>query len=96
MMEELVEERDKTEAALINARETVVTPIDYENKIVTLKKTLDALLDDKVSVEEKNHFLKQCIRRVDYHRDAPVRLLGKGSNNQWTQPQVDLKITWML
>lgn len=96
MMEELVEERDKTEAALIKAQETIVTPIDYEEKIVTLKKALNALLDNTVSIEEKNHLMKQCIRRVDYHRDAPVRILGKGSNNQWTQPQVELNITWML
>jgi hypothetical protein len=96
LTDKLTKEREETESALAKARATVVTPIDYENKIVTFTKALNALLDDKVNVEEKNHLMKQCIRRITYHRDKPTRLLGKGSRNQWTTPPVKMDIEWMV
>lgn len=96
LTEKLVAEREETETALAKARATVTTHIDYEKKIITFQKALDTLLDDEVSIAEKNHLLKQCIRRIDYHRDAPQKMTGKGAGRQWTQPRVDLDIKWMV
>jgi hypothetical protein len=96
LTEKIVKEREETESALAKARETVVTPIDYEKKIVTFQKALDALLDDEVSVDEKNHLLKQCIYRIDYHRDAPTRMLGKGVGRQWVIPPAEIVVKWMV
>lgn len=92
----LVTEREETETALAKARETITNTIDYEKKIVTFQKALDALLDENMSVVEKNHLLKQCILRINYHRDKPTRLTGEGTNRQWTQPQVDLDVKFMV
>ena len=88
----LQKEREDTEASLKKAREAMAAPINYEKQIVTFKKALDALLDDEVSVTEKNHLLKACIERINYHREAPQRVLGKGSGRQWTTPPIELDV----
>lgn len=96
LTDKLVVDRENTKAALAKAQAEVSTPIDYEQKIVTFKKALDALLDDKVSVAEKNNILKQCIRRIDYHREKPTKVLGKGAGRKWTTPPVHLDIKYMV
>ena len=83
-------EREETESALKKAFETVPTPIDYQSKIVTLQRTLDALLDDTVSVAEKNRWLKLSIGRITYHRERPVRLTGKGNKSRWSNPPIEI------
>ena len=88
----LSKEREETEISLKKAKEAISTPIDYEKKIVTFQKALDALLDDNVSVAEKNHLLKACIDRIEYHRDAPQRVLGKGSGRQWITAPIELDV----
>lgn len=88
----LSKEREETETALKKAKEALTTPIDYEKKRVTFQKALDALLDDNVSVAEKNHFLKACIERIEYQREAPLRVPGKGSGRQWTTPPIRLDV----
>ena len=92
LTDKLVKEREETETALTKAREALSTPIDYEVKRLTFQKALDALLDDEVSVAEKNHLLKACIDRIEYHRDAPERLLGKGVGRQWILAPIDLDV----
>lgn len=96
MTAELVADREETKKALEKAKATIVKPIDYEQKIVTFKKALDALLDDKVSVDEKNNLMKQCIRRIDYQREAPTKLTGKGVGRQWIMKPANIDIKWML
>jgi DNA invertase Pin-like site-specific DNA recombinase len=88
----LTKEREETETALIKAREEITTPINYEKKRVTFQKAYDALLDDSVSIAEKNHFLKACIDRIEYRRSVPQRVLGKGSGRQWTAPPIELDV----
>lgn len=85
-------EREETEQALEKAYKTRPTPIDYEKKRVTLQKALDALLDDNVSVVDKNYLLKKCIERIEYHREKPEKLKGKGVGRQWTEPTIELDI----
>ncbi len=96
LTDKLVKEREETETALAKAREMVSAPIDYKQKIITFQKALDALLDNKVSVAEKNHLLKKCIRRIEYHRDRPTRMLGKGAGRQWTTPPVKIDVKFMI
>jgi len=78
--------------ALKKAREAVSAPVDYEKKRATFQKALDALLDDNLSVAEKNHLLKKCIDKITYHRDAPQRILGKGTGRQYTEPPIKLDV----
>ena len=92
LTDKLVKEREETETALAKAREAMSAPINYEIKRLTFQKALDALLDDEVSVAEKNHLLKKCIDRIVYHRDAPQRMLGKGSGRQYTTPPIRLDV----
>lgn len=96
MTAELIADREETKKALEKARATIVKPIDFEKKIVTFQKALNALLDDEVSVDDKNNLMKQCIRRIDYHRDAPKKMLGKGVGRQWIMQPVEIDIKWML
>lgn len=72
--EKLLKERENVERALRNARDTMPTPVNYEQKIITLQDALNALLDDEVSSAEKNKFLKKCIDRIDYKREKPERI----------------------
>ena len=92
LTDKLVKEKEETETALKKAREAMAAPINYEIKLVTFQKALDALLDDKKSAAEKNHLLKACIDRITYHRDAPERVLGKGTGRQWTTPPIKLDV----
>ena len=96
LTDKLVKEREETETALTKAREAISTPIDYERKKLTFQKALDALLDDEVSVAEKNHLLKACIDRIEYHRDAPQRMLGKGVGKQWILAPIELEVSLNL
>lgn len=70
----ILKEKEETRTALANARESMPTPIDYEDKIYRFKDALAALRDENVSVEDKNKLLKACIERIDYRRDKPVRI----------------------
>ena len=92
LTDKLVKEREETETALAKARETISKPIDYQIKKITFQKALDALLDDEISVAEKNHLLKTCIDRITYHRDAPQRMLGKGVGRQWIIQPIELDV----
>ena len=92
----LVKEREETQTALQKVREEIATPIAYETKRITFQKALDALLDDEVSVDEKNRLLKACIDKISYHREVPQRILGKGSGRQWTNPPIDVYVKLKL
>ena len=92
LTEKLTKEREDTEKALAKARAELTTPIDYEKKIITFQAALDALVDNDVSVAEKNHLLKKCIDRITYHREIPTRLTGKGAGRGCTNPPIELKV----
>lgn len=92
LTDKLTKEREEIEAGLRKAQESLSTPVDYEKKIATFQKALDALLDDEKSAAEKNHLLKHCINKITYHRDAPERILGKGNGRGYTSPPIELDI----
>lgn len=92
LLSELKQEREETKQALEKALKNRPAPIDYEKKIITFQQALDSLLDDNVSVTEKNQLLKKCIDRIEYHRDKPEKLKGKGAGHQWTQPPIEIEV----
>jgi hypothetical protein len=92
LTDKLVKEREETETALTKARETIAAPVDYETKRVSFQKALDALLDDNISVAEKNQFLKACIDKIEYHRDPAQRVAGKGSGRQWVFAPIEIDV----
>jgi hypothetical protein len=96
LSEEYEQEREETENSLNKARSEIVKPIDYEKRIVTFQTALDALLDDEVSVAEKNYWLKTCIRRITYSRDAITPILGKGSGKKRTAPPIKLDVQLLV
>ena len=92
LMNDLQSDREKTKQALEHAYKTRPTPIDYQKKIITFQNALDALLDDNVSASEKNFLLKKCINRIEYHRDKPEKIMGKGNGRGWIKAPIYLDI----
>lgn len=88
----LVTEREETQSALDEAYETMPTPIDYSEKIVTFTSALTALLDDDKSAAEKNNLLKKCIQEIDYERARAERLKGSGNKGAWGDAPIKIKV----
>ena len=85
-------EREETEKSLAKAREEMVKPIDYAKQIVTFQKALDALLDEKMSIADKNQLLKTCVKKITYHREPAQRILGKGNGRGYFGQPIQLKV----
>ena len=83
----LLREKEEVEQALQNAYNELPEPIDYEQKIITLQNALTALVDDEVSAEEKNKFLKACIERIEYSRERPQHI-----GCEWTNPPMHIEV----
>ena len=96
LTDKLLKDREEAETALSKTRELLSAPVNYEVKRVTLQKALDALLDDEVSIAEKNRFLKACISRITYHREPSQRILGKGSGRGYISAPIELDVKMML
>ena len=90
--DKIVKEREETKIALEKARKQTIKPVDYESKIITSQKALDALLDDTVSVDEKNHLLKECIEQITYSRGVAVRIPGGRHNWSYEPINLDVKL----
>ena len=71
---ELLQDRENTKQALIEARKSIPNPIDYKERINRFQNALDALRDDTYSAEDKNRLLKACIKKIVYHREKPERI----------------------
>jgi DNA repair exonuclease SbcCD ATPase subunit len=65
-MEELQERIYKTKA-------TMPQEVDYEEKVVTLQKAIEALKDKKVDAETKNRLLKSIVKRIELSTDSGGR-----------------------
>lgn len=72
--EKLLKEKAEVTEALRKACETKPNPIDYETKILKFKDALNALQNPNVDPAKKNKLLKDCIERIDYYREKPVRV----------------------
>ena len=72
--ERLLREKDEVKEAMCNARKSMPAPIDYQEKLHRFREALDALLDPDVDAQKKNRLLKDCIERITYNREKPVRV----------------------
>lgn len=66
---ETLQEIGEIQQALCTAKDAVPEPVDLQAKMTTFQAALDALLDPDAPAREKNDLLKECIERIDYHRD---------------------------
>ena len=76
--------------------------MDYAEKVQTFRNALDALLDPNREAKEKNKLLKDCIDRIEYNREKPVRLKKdkgvkrgeqfKTAGGRWTDPQIEIEV----
>ena len=100
--EKLQKEKADVEEALNEAYDTIPQSVNYVEKIMTFKDALDALLDPEKSAKEKNRLLKDCIERIEYYREKPVRLkkekgMKKGEQfkevgGKWSNPDIELDV----
>ena len=101
--ERLQKEKAEVQEALCEAYENVPLAVDYVKKVQTFQDALDALLDPEKSAKDKNRLLKDCIERIEYNREKPVRLKkGEGvkrgeqfktPGGRWTSPDIELEVT---
>ena len=92
----LLKEREDVEQALREAYDTMPAKKDYEQKLVKFQNALDSLLDDKKSASEKNQLLKACIKRINYHREPPQQIKGKGFFCEWTTTPMEIDVELMV
>lgn len=72
--ERLLKEKEEVRQALCKAYESMPEPVDYTEKIAQFTEALEALRNPTADVAETNRLLKNCIERIEYHRDAPQRV----------------------
>ncbi|MCR5793272.1 MAG: recombinase family protein [Lachnospiraceae bacterium] len=60
--------------ALEQAKEVAPPKIDYEERIVRFRDALTTLESPDASASLKNRLLKNCIERIEYSREKPVRI----------------------
>lgn len=98
----LMKEKEEVEQALRNAYDSIPTPINYEEKIITFKDALSALRDPNVEGGEKNKLLKMCIDRIEYSREKAERLKRKPDEKKgtvftsvgsyWSNPKIEINV----
>lgn len=97
--EKLLEQKEEVRVALCKAYESTPDPVDYEEKILQFKETINALKDIEGDNVVKNDLLKYCFERIDYYKEKPVRkdpANGGGTfpmtKSTWTQPPIELNV----
>jgi hypothetical protein len=71
--EKLLKEKEEVRQALCKAYESMPEPEDYVEKMHRFRDALEALDDPEATAAKKNRLLKDCIERIDYNREKPVR-----------------------
>lgn len=59
-------EMDVLKSRIFEAKKVLPKEVDYQKKIVTLKKAIAGLRDDSISIEAKNKLVKSIVKRIDY------------------------------
>jgi myosin heavy subunit len=100
--EKLQKEKAEVQEALYEAYETIPQSVNYVDKMMTFQDALDALLDPDKEAKEKNRLLKECIERINYNREKPVRMKKdkgvkrgeqfKTVGSRWTDPEIELEV----
>jgi translation elongation factor P/translation initiation factor 5A len=86
-----VAEIEEVNQALCDARDSAPQHVDLTERVITLRKTLDALKDPDAPVEEQNKLLKLCIERITYSR--PPLPAGRDTVNN---PPLQLHFTMRI
>ncbi|MBO5030640.1 MAG: recombinase family protein [Lachnospiraceae bacterium] len=94
--EKVLKEQADVSAALAQARASMPSPVDYQERINCFTDALEALNDDSIDAEKKNILLKNCIDRITYSRERPVRMVGAGHHGTWTDTPINLEVKLRL
>lgn len=70
----LLKEKEEVQQALNKAYENIPNPVNYAERVVTLREALTLLRDQSADVSLQNKMLKACIERIEYSRDRVERL----------------------
>lgn len=98
---EVLQKKDKINAALCEAKKSMPAPIDYEKKLYLFKDALETLQDENAAADLKNKMLKACIERIEYDKEKPQRLKrDKGEKKGerlpvgggWTNPPIHIDV----
>ena len=66
--EQTLREIEEVKKALAEAQKNLPAPVNLQDRLVTFKDALTALLNPEAPAKEKNSLLKACIARIDYDR----------------------------
>lgn len=91
-----VEKQKEDITALIEAAEAEADPVDIEAKMIAFSDALKAFTDPNIPAEEKNTWLKSCIKRITYKRERGVRTKGTGKQCSWISAPMQLEIEFRL
>lgn len=75
--EKVLQDKAQIQQGLCTARQSMPDPVDYEERLVRFKNALAALDDPEADAERKNRLLKDCIERIDYHREKAERIASQ-------------------
>ena len=92
----VIKEQADVTAALSKAYSSMPSPIDYQERIDRFTNALEALNNDNIDAEKKNMLLKNCIEKITYSRDRPVRLTGTGKHGAWSDTPINLEVKLRL
>ena len=84
--QQLLKEKEEINQALCKAYESMPEPVDYGERVVRFRDALEALKDPEVDAQKKNTLLKQCIERIEYHREKPERI--KSQQERYYDPEL--------
>ena len=66
--EQTLREIEEVKKTLAEAQKSLPSPVNLQDRLVTFKDALTALLNPEAPAKEKNNLLKACIARIDYDR----------------------------
>jgi oligoribonuclease NrnB/cAMP/cGMP phosphodiesterase (DHH superfamily) len=73
----LLKEKEEINEALCEAKDAVPEPIDYRERVVTFRETLEMLKDPSINASVKNMHLKDIIEKIEYDRPPNVKITNE-------------------
>lgn len=73
----LLKEKEEINEALCEAKDAVPEPIDYRERAVTFRETLEILKDPFINASIKNMHLKDIIEKIEYDRPPNVKITNE-------------------
>ena len=77
--EKVLKEKDEVQQALCTAKDSMPSPVSYDERLAMFSEALDLMQDPNAPVKEKNLLLKQCIEKIVYTR----KLLKSPGSGRW-------------